>query len=157
MIMSYCKINSIKYTIMRFFNIYGPRSSAVIGRFLAQKIQKKKLTIYGKGDQKRDFLNIYDLCDAIFKSLKSQISENKIYNLGSGKAKSINEIKNIISKKNFVNLIRRNDDIEISISDNSKIKRELGWKNKINISEGISSFFRSDYHNLKKLKLNSNC
>ncbi len=155
MIRSYCNINSIKYTIMRFFNIYGPGSTAVIGRFIAQKIQKKKLTIYGNGNQKRDFLYVEDLCEAIHLSLKKKISENKIYNLGSGKAKSINEIKNIISKKNFVNLVKRNDDIEVSISDNKRIKKELKWKNKTNLEKGINSIFISDFDNLKKLKFKS--
>ena len=155
MIKFYCKINSIKYTIMRFFNIYGSKSSAVIARFVAQKIQKKKLTIYGNGKQKRDFLHVSDLCEAIFKSLKTRISENKIYNLGSGEAKSINDIKNIISKNNFVNLSKRNDDIEVSISNNTKIKKELKWKNKINIRDGINDLFNKDYSDLKKLKIRS--
>ena len=155
MITSYCNINSTKYTIMRFFNIYGPGSTAVIGRFIAQKIQKKKLTIYGNGNQKRDFLYVKDLCEAIYLSLKKKISENKIYNLGSGNATSINEIKNIISKKNFINLTKRNDDIEVSISNNKKIKRELNWKNKTNLKKGINSLFISDFNKLKKIKFKS--
>ena len=95
------------------------------------------------------------MCEAIHLSLKKKISENKIYNLGSGKAKSINEIKNIISKKNFVNLVKRNDDIEVSISDNKRIKKELKWKNKTNLEKGINSIFISDFDNLKKLKFKS--
>ena len=44
-IRSYLKINNINYTILRFFNIFGPKSNAV-GTFLAQKLQNKKITIF---------------------------------------------------------------------------------------------------------------
>ena len=45
MVSNYFKINKLNYTILRFFNIFGPKSDAVVGKFLAQKLQKKKITI----------------------------------------------------------------------------------------------------------------
>ena len=52
MVENYCKINKINFTIFRFFNIYGKRSNAVVAKFIAQNLQKKKITIYGNGKQK---------------------------------------------------------------------------------------------------------
>lgn len=55
MIMNYSKINKFDYTIFRFFNIYGKKSTAVVAKFIAQKLQNKKITIFGNGKQKRFF------------------------------------------------------------------------------------------------------
>ena len=54
------------------------------------------ITIFGNGKQRRDFLYIDDLCEAILKVLKNKKSNNQIYNLGYGKSISINELKKII-------------------------------------------------------------
>ena len=93
MIETYSKINNLNFIILRFFNIYGPKSNAVISTFLAQKLQKKIITIFGSGKQRRDFLYIDDLCVAVLNILKNKKLKNKIYNLGSGKSISINELK----------------------------------------------------------------
>ena len=65
-------------------------SVAVVAKFIAQKLQNKKITIFGDGKQKRDFLHIEDLNGAIYKSIMIKKSNNEIYNLGSGKSESIN-------------------------------------------------------------------
>ena len=88
---------------------------------MAQKIQNKLITIFGNGNQKRDFLYVDDLCSAIAKMLKNDNSNNKIYNLGSGKALSINQIFKKLNYKKKIHLDKRNDDIEISISNINKI------------------------------------
>ena len=153
MLRLYSKINNFDYTILRFFNIYGPKSNAVISTFLAQKLQKKKITIFGNGKQRRDFLYIDDLCDAIFRVIKNKKAKNEIYNLGSGKSVSIKEIKDKISPKNFVNLEKRNDDIEVSIADISKIKKHLNWFPKVNIDNGLKKLENDDNNRLKKIKI----
>ncbi len=153
MLSRYFKINKINYTIVRLFNIFGPKSNAVIGKFLAQKIQKKKLTIFGNGNQKRDFLYIDDLNRAILSILKKKISKNKIYNLGYGNSYSILDLAKLIEKKNFVNLPKRNDDIEISISNINKIKKDLNWSPKISLKKGLDRIINIDKKRLKKTKL----
>lgn len=154
MVKNYCKINKINYTIFRFFNIYGKNSNAVVAKFIAQKLQNKKITIYGNGMQKRDFVHIKDLNEAIYKSIKNKNSKDKTYNLGSGFAVSVLDLKNIISnKKDHVFLEKRNDDIEISISDIKKITKDLRWKPKINFIDGVREMIKSDKKRLKRIKL----
>jgi len=153
MLKLYSKINKFDYTILRFFNIYGPKSNAVISTFLAQKLQKKKITIFGNGKQKRDFLYIDDLCDAILKVLENKKAKNETYNLGSGKSISINELKNKLSYKDYINLEKRNDDIEVSIANISKIKKHLNWFPKISIEEGLKRSMENDFYRLKKMKI----
>ena len=156
MITNYCKINNINYTIFRFFNVYGKFSNAVIGKFISQHLQNKKFTIYGDGKQKRDFVHIHDVNNVIYKSLKSKKSENKIYNLGAGSSISIIKLKNIISSKNgYIFLDKRNDDIEISMSNIQKLKKDFNWMPKIGIEKGIKNMLLSDKKRLKKKKFPS--
>ena len=156
MIVNYSKINKFNYTIFRFFNIYGKKSTAVVAKFIAQKLQNKKITIFGNGKQKRDFLHVDDLSFAILQSIKVKKSNNEIYNLGSGKPESIIDLKNIISShKDHIFLDKRNDDIEISISNINKIKRHLNWFPKVSFSKGIKDMMIQDKYRLSKIKLPS--
>ena len=125
----------------RFFNVYGPRLnmsgqySAVFGNFLRQKRSNKPLTIVGSGNQTRDFIHVEDLIDAFIKVIKSRLV-NKIYNLGSGKEVSINKIASLFGgKKTFIP--KRPREPKRSLANISKIKKDINWKPKISIQEGI--------------------
>ncbi len=153
MIETYSKINNLNFIILRFFNIYGPKSNAVISTFLAQKLQKKIITIFGSGKQRRDFLYIDDLCVAVLNILKNKKLKNKIYNLGSGKSISINELKKKLFYKKSQKLNKRDNDIEVSIANISKIKRELNWLPKTEIHEGIKKTLDKDRKRLRIMSL----
>lgn len=153
---SYCKINNVNYVIFRFFNVYGLKSNAVVAKFIAQKIQKKKITIYGDGKQKRDFIHIDDLNNAIYKAIKLRKIKNEIFNIGSGNATSVLALKNIISSdKNHIHLKKRNDDIEISISDIKKIRKKLNWKPFVNFKKGVKEMEKNDKSRLNNIKIPS--
>ena len=156
MIINYSKINKFDYTIFRFFNIYGKNSVAVVAKFIAQKLQNKRITIFGNGQQKRDFLHIDDLNYAIHQSIKIKKSNNQIYNLGSGKSESVINLKKIVSKKkDHIFLEKRNDDIEISIANINKIKKHLNWSNKVSLKIGVADMLINDKKRLSKIKLPS--
>ena len=154
-IRSYLKINNINYTILRFFNIFGPKSNAAVGTFLAQKLQNKKITIFGNGKQMRDFLYVEDVCEVIYKILKSKRAQNKIYNLASGQPTSIREICNLISenKNKIIYLPKRNDDIDKSVANIKKISRDISWRPKTSIRNGINLILKKDVLRLKKIRL----
>ena len=130
----------------RFFNVYGPRLNtkgqygAVFGNFLIQKKNKKPLTIVGNGKQTRDFIYVDDLTKAFLKLAKSKI-KNEIYNLGSGKETSINQIANIIGGRKI--FIPKRDEPNRSCANISKIKKDINWKPQISINEGIKRLFRN--------------
>lgn len=127
---------------LRCFNIYGTRSrttgayGAVMGVFLAQKINKKPLTIVGTGNQKRDFTYVTDVVNAILEAAKSKI-KNEIFNVGSGQTISINHIAKLIGGKK-VFLPKRPGEPDVTFADIRKIKRLLNWKPMININSGIN-------------------
>ena len=147
LVMKYASIFNMPNISFRFFNVYGPRFntagqySAVIGNFLLQKRNKKTLTVVGDGKQTRDFIHVDDLANAFIKAIKSK-SVNKIYNLGSGKKISINTIAKIFGgKKKFIP--KRPGEPKNSLADISKIKKEIKWKPKVSIEEGIKKLLES--------------
>ena len=144
-IMRYASMFKMPNISFRFFNVYGPKSnisgpySAVIGNFLLQKKSNKPLTIVGNGKQTRDFIHVDDLTNAFIKLAKSGL-KNKIYNLGSGKETSINKIASIIGgKKTFIP--KRPGDPSRSCANILKIKKDINWKPKISIKQGIKRLF----------------
>ncbi len=144
-VMKYANFFNMPNISCRFFNVYGPRLNtrgqygAVFGKFLIQKKNKKPLTIVGNGNQTRDFIYVDDLTNAFIKLIRSKV-RNKIYNLGSGKETSINKIASIVGgKKTFIP--KRPSEPNRSCANISKIKKDINWKPKISISEGIKKLF----------------
>jgi len=147
LVMRYALMFNMPNISFRFFNVYGPRLnvsnqySAVIGNFLSQTKSKKALTVVGDGKQTRDFIHVDDLINAFIKIIKSKF-ENKIYNLGSGKRTSINTIAKIFGgKKKFIPI--RPGEPKNSVADIKKIKKDINWKPKISIEQGIKKLLKN--------------
>ena len=140
-IMKYAEMFKMPNLSFRFFNVYGARLNvsgqygAVISNFLSQTKNKKPLTIVGNGKQTRDFIHVDDLANAFIKAIKST-KVNKIYNLGSGQKTSINTLAKIFGGKTKFIPIRPGEP-KNSLADISKIKKEINWKPKISIEQGI--------------------
>ena len=100
-------------------------------------------------------MHVDDLSGAIHKIINSK-SQNNIFNIGAGKAESILDLKNIIShKRDHIFLEKRNDDIEISISNINKIKKRLFWKPKISFKNGVKEIEKLDKMRLLRFNLPS--
>jgi UDP-glucose 4-epimerase len=164
LVMHWGKVYKLPVISLRCFNIYGTRSrtsgayGAVMGVFLAQKINKKPFTIVGDGHQRRDFTFVSDVVDAIYFFVKSRIT-NDVFNIGSGKTVSVNHIVNLLGKNKKTYLPKRPGEPLITFADISKVKK-LGWKPKIDIKKGISILLNniSYWHNApvwnkKKIRL----
>ena len=141
LVIHWAKIYKMPNVSLRFFNAYGPRSrtsgayGAVFGVFLAQKLAKKPLTIVGTGNQTRDFIHVYDLVNAVIKAMKKG-KPAEIYNVAGGKEISVNLIANIIGGKK-VYIPKRPGEPNRSLANINKIKKQLNWKPKISIEEGV--------------------
>jgi len=141
-IMHWSRVYKIKYISLRLFNVYGTRSrthgayGAALGVFLKQKISKKPLTIVGNGNQKRDFIYVSDVCEAFYKSIKSK-KKNLIFNVGSGRPKTVNYLTNLIGGKKIF-IPKRPGEPDITYADIKKIKKNLNWRPKITLKEGIN-------------------
>ena len=116
---------------MRFTTTYGPnaREQMLIPKILRNDVQ------WVNTNHKRDFIHVDDLINAFIQVIKSK-SVNKIYNLGSGKRTSINTIAKIFGgKKKFIPI--RPGEPKNSVANIKKVKKEINWKPKISIEQGI--------------------
>lgn len=137
-------------TALRMSCIYGLYQNGVSEQgwtdyFIRQRLGDNKLIFYGNGKQVRDCLFGTDAAEAYLMCIeKNDIARGKVYNLGGGKFNSsLIEWVDILNKyenKEPMNITYddwRLADHRVYISDTSKIERELGWKAKVNIEEGI--------------------
>ena len=142
MIQHWSKVYKIDYISTRFFNVYGTKSrtsgtyGAMFGVFMAQKLHNKPLTIVGDGEQKRDFIYVTDLCNALCELLIREDIKNEIFNIGSGNPISVNQVAELIGGEK-VYIPKRPSEPEITHADISKIISKTDWIPKISINEGV--------------------
>ncbi len=127
---------------LRFFNVYGPRArtngsyGAVFGVFLAQLLAGKPLTIVGDGTQTRDFTFVSDIVDAMVAVANSTVF-GQIYNVGTGKAQSVNMLVELLGARETAHLPKRPGEPECTLADISRIRADLGWEPKISFDVGV--------------------
>ena len=143
LIIHWGKVYKLNYTSLRLFNVYGPRSrttgayGAMFGVFLAQKISNKPFTVVGNGSQKRDFTFVKDIVEVMVKCLKKKQSNNEIFNVGTGVPISVNEITKLLGGKKIY-IPKRPGEPNTTVANIKKIKKNLNWKPKINITNGVN-------------------
>ena len=141
------KVYGINFFSLRLFNVYELKSTisssynSVIKIFLRQYHLNKPLTIFGDGNQTRDFVNVKDVCEAFVKAFKS-IKKNKIINIGSSKPVKIIKIAKMLSNK-IVFLPKRIGETNNSKANILKAKKILNWKPKINLINDIKKTFNN--------------
>ena len=142
LVMHWAKVYQLPCVSVRFFNVYGPRArtsgtyGAVFGVFLAQLLAGKPLTIVGDGEQTRDFTFVSDAVDALFTVADSD-KVGEIYNVGSGRPVSVNELIRLLGSPETVPIPKRPGEPDCTWADITKIQRELAWNPKVSIAQGV--------------------
>ncbi len=146
----FCKMYTDLYGLdticLRYFNVFGERSptrgqyAPVIGIFERQKESGEPLTIVGDGSQRRDFVYVRDVARANYLAsimpLKGHNGE--VFNVGSGKNYSIQEIADLISPKQKY-LPKREGEMETTLANIDKIRSVIGWKPEVDVLEWIKN------------------
>jgi UDP-glucose 4-epimerase len=140
--MHWARVYQLGVVSVRFFNVYGPRArtsgtyGAVFGVFLAQLMAGKPLTVVGDGEQTRDFTFVTDVIDALVTVAESDRS-GEIYNVGSGKPVSVNELVRELGSPATVSIPKRPGEPDCTWADISKIRDHLGWQPKMTFADGV--------------------
>jgi len=143
----YDKLCKLKYSIIRLANVYGPRQdphgeAGVIAIFAKSMLAGRPLTIFGDGNDQRDYVFVADVVDAIFKAGNGSIEGP--FNIGTGIGTSTNRIFELVAqqcrhdKPAIHGPIRPGDINRISL-DSSKANRDLGWSVKVDIEDGLKT------------------
>jgi UDP-glucose 4-epimerase len=142
----YTDLFSLPTVCFRYFNVYGERQplrgqyAPVIGIFLRQRAADEPLTIVGDGEQRRDFTHVSDVVNANVLAATSEIDSKffgQVFNVGTGKNHSVNEIAEQISN-NTINIPPRLGESRITLANNQKLRDTFGWSPTVELKEWIS-------------------
>ena len=141
----YTDLFGLKTVIFRYFNVFGERAprkgqyAPVIGIFLRQLASGEKLTIVGDGEQRRDFIYVKDVARANIMAAISNADDEaygQVYNVGSGKNYSVNDIASFISN-DTINIPPRIGEARNSLANIDKINKTFAWKPEVSVEEWI--------------------
>ena len=135
---------------LRTFNVYGEGSAGVIYRFIDEIGQNGKINVFGDGKQTRDYLSVHDVVACCLHLVNAKVKSTEkfhVYNLANGKETSLNEIIKVLkqlSKKKFeVNYTTpRAGDIKRSLASIENLKKELKFRPKVTLKDGINELFK---------------
>lgn len=142
LVLHWGNVYNLNVTSLRLFNVYGTRSrtsgtyGAMFGTFLKQKLKDYPFTIVGNGRQKRDFTYVSDVVEAFIKCIKYK-KNCQVFNVGSGNTHSVNKICSLLGGKKQSIPVRPGEP-KITFADIKKISKELKWKPKIKIEQGVN-------------------
>lgn len=148
---AFSKTSPMKYSILRFFNAYGPgqSNSFVMSEFVNKAISNKTINIHGSGKQLRAFCHVNDIVSGIHLCLTN--GDNQIFNIGNNKepvtiselAETIKKITNSSSEITFLPFEnterKRTSEILKRIPDITKAQKILGYTPRISLNEGIKT------------------
>ncbi len=150
MILAYAHIYGITGICLRYFNIYGENQrfdlyGNVIPIFAKRIIEGTPITIYGDGEQTRDFLNVRDVARANW--LASNTDKTNVYNLGSGGSVTINRLAEMMQAYagkpvGVQHLPERPADVRHCKSDIKKAQNQLGFSVTVDLQAGLQSYLK---------------
>lgn len=140
--------------ILRYGNVYGPRQNphgeaGVVAIFMDRLINRNPAIINGDGEQTRDYVYVMDIVRANMLAVSDTVSG--VYNVGTGKESSVNEIYQQITKSLNLSVKEKHGAAKLgeqrrSVIDYKKIEKRLGWKPEYNLERGMNEtadFFKS--------------
>jgi UDP-glucose 4-epimerase len=143
----------LKVTTARLFNTVGPRQSAhygmVVPRFVRSALENEPISIYGDGTQSRVFCHVDDAIEALLSLVATDKTINEVYNVGGTGEITIKELADQVIKEtksqSSIEFIAYEkayapgfEDMHRRVPDISKIKQDLGWMPKKNLSQIIA-------------------
>lgn len=143
------KTYGIETTALRFFNVLGPRQAlsnpytGVCAIFATSALCGNPPLVYEDGMQARDFVNVFDVVQALNLTLNSSNADGQIFNVGTGEATTILDLcRQVVKSINPEIHIQttekgRYGDVRNIIADISKIKRELGYQPQYTFEDSV--------------------
>ena len=143
---TYAELYDIQTVSLRYFNVFGPRQdpngeyAAVIPKFTEKICAGESPTVFGDGEQTRDFVFVKDVARANILAMDSDVCG--LFNIGTGVQTSLNDLAKMIMDAAGISVsmkyeAAREGDVRYSVADISKAERELGYKPEWDLGEGV--------------------
>lgn len=142
---SYAGNYGMEVVVLRYFNVYGPRMrpgpySGVVRKFIEAVLAGEPVTIFGDGEQTRDFVYVEDVARANAAALKPGVSG--VYNIGTGEPVSVAGLARAVMEVAGVEVPvkygpPRPGDIRHSYADIRRARDGLGWEPRTGLAEGL--------------------
>jgi UDP-glucose 4-epimerase len=149
----YCRVFNeafgLETIVLRYFNVFGPRQdptspySNVISIFIDKMMHGDPPTIFGDGQQTRDFVYVSDVVRANLLAVEAPVSARRIFNIGRGKVINLLELAEILTKIMGTDFLPRHapprsgGEIMHSCSDPSLAQQAFGWRAETGIEAGL--------------------
>lgn len=149
----YCQAFATTYGLetvrLRFFNIFGPRQradspySGVIALFIAALGEKRTPTVFGDGEQTRDFTFVSDVVQALIRAAASLGVSGEVFNVGTGRGTSLLQLITALNSLMGTTITPKHaepraGDIRHSRADISKAQRLLGYEPTVSLEQGLA-------------------
>ena len=147
---SFYHVYGLETVSLRYFNVFGPRQdpnspySGVLARFIHLLLREEQPTIFGDGEQSRDFTYVDDVVEANLKACSASAAQvaGGIFNVGTGERASLNEVFKVL--KTITNFSgapiygsERAGDVKHSLADISLAKKHLAYRPRVPLREGL--------------------
>jgi UDP-glucose 4-epimerase len=147
---SFYRCYGLETVALRYFNIFGPRQdptsqySGVLAKFITQMLAGKQPTMFGDGEQSRDFTYIDNAVEANLLACKAPADQaaGKVFNVATGRRVTLNETFKLLQPLTSFSGSpsygpERGGDIKHSLADISLAEKHLGYKPKVNFENGL--------------------
>ena len=147
---SFFRCYGLETVCLRYFNIFGPRQdpsspySGVLAKFITQMLKGEQPTIFGDGEQSRDFTYIDNAVNANLLACKADASKaaGEVFNVATGRRVTLNEtFKALQPLTSYSGQLKygpaRGGDVKHSLADVSKAEAGLGYRPSIDFEEGL--------------------
>lgn len=137
----------------RFFNVYGPRQNAsspysgVISKFAHSLACNNPITLYGDGNQRRDFIYVKDVAQMLYRTMQRLTEGVHLYNFCTGSAHTINALADLMMKITGIQVEKhycppRPGDLLISQGDPTKAAREMNVRTHTSLEQGLTQMMQ---------------
>ena len=145
---SFARVYPLETVALRYFNVFGPNQdptsqyAAVVPRFLTAVAEERPISVYGNGDQKRDFTFVANIVDANLLAGNAPGVSGRVLNVATGRATSVNELADTIGAVLGKEVERefhpeRTGDVRDSWAEIGRARELLGWQPRIDLEEGL--------------------
>jgi len=135
---------SVPAVSLRYFTVYGPgqRPDMAFNRFIRAIKAGEELVVYGSGEQTRDFTYIDDIVEANLAAALADGVEGRVYNIGGGSRISVNGVLELLGSLTGMEVKVRHEAVQAgdpphTFADTGRAKKELGYKPRVALEEGL--------------------